>query len=223
VAPSAIDLAPQPRGAAAPYLDDPFAIPLPTITVWSWFIALSPIAAFVAYASLVAVGAVGETWTPIELFFVFGFLVAIFWLAAMDRWRLQQRGFVRPASIFWTLLSPPVYLLVRAASLKRGDGQRWVVFFCSLVVVVLTIVALPRFAAVVDAHDAQAVENSIANDLNHQSGLHADVSCPEAPPEGHGEHFTCTVDPTGSGPMLIAHVHWTDDHGNFAYSLRPAS
>jgi hypothetical protein len=219
-----IDVAPQASGGAAtPPLDDPFATPLRTITVWSWFIALSPIAAFVAYAAPIAVGAVGEGWTPADLFLVFGFLVAILWLAAMDRWRLQQRGFVRPASILWNVLSPPVYVLARAASLRRGDGQRWVVFFCSLVVVVLTIVAAPRFAAVVDAHDAAAVEDSIANDLNQQSGLHADVSCPETLPEGQGETFSCTVDPTGSGPMLIARVHWTDDHGNFAYTLRPAS
>lgn len=121
----------QEPAAALPATDDLYTTAATRkATVSGWFIALMPL--FAGILSIAAVKgaenypryipATFEWWMLAGGVVVVLYLVTIL-LAVADRSKLDWAGYSRPAHWAWTLLTAPVYLLVRTIAVKRETGR----------------------------------------------------------------------------------------------------
>ena len=120
--------------------------PTRTSTTSGWFIALMPLV-----AGILSIGAVKGAenypryipegvawWMLVAGVLVLLYLVTLL-LASADRRKLDWVGYSYPAHWAWALLTAPIYLIVRAASVKRETGRNsgllwvWIVLAGALV------------------------------------------------------------------------------------------
>lgn len=90
-------------------------------TIWVWIIALSPSLQIALHLTLLGFG-IQTTWLAIVGVAAIGLVVNLF-LAESDQSELRRRGFDDPASKFWALLPPVVYLAIRGNRIfKQASG-----------------------------------------------------------------------------------------------------
>lgn len=117
-----------------------------TSTVSGWFIALMPL-----FAGILSIAAVkgAENYpryipATLEWWMLAGGVVVVLYLvtillAVADRSKLDWAGYTRPAHWAWSILTAPVYLLVRTIAVKRETGRNsallwvWLVLAAALV------------------------------------------------------------------------------------------
>ena len=190
-----------------------------TTTVWSWLLVIVP-------AADLAVGVYADSGQnhAAGLSRLAGLLMlgVVLWLAWMDRDTLENRG-LRTAAIWWNLLTIPVYLLVRAIKANEGDAQRWVVLGASIAGIIVAFVAgVVMYISSGGYYDKTAFESDIASGVQEQAGVEVTVTCPDSPPTGSGESFTCTVSSTNWRVPLVANVTWTDNIGTYKWTVDKA-
>jgi hypothetical protein len=169
-------------------------------TVSSWFVALSPMFYAAAYifefpraagqpnSSYVFGALAGSAFVP--------FVVAVIF-AAVDRHALKKRGYPLPASVWWMLLSPLAYLIVRTVKLRRGVGRGsgplwlWIAAWAvsSVVIGVATVQMLP---AITNSENSSSLARGIQDGLNSHGAKYL-VTCPPSAPLTVGARFSCTA------------------------------
>ncbi|MDQ1574767.1 MAG: hypothetical protein QOH44_2326 [Actinomycetota bacterium] len=169
-------------------------------TVSSWFVALSPIFYAAAYI-LEFPRAAGQP----NISYVFGvlagsafvpFVVAVIF-ATVDRHALKKRGYPLLASVWWMLLSPLAYLIVRTLKLRRevgrGSGPLWLWIAAwavsSVVIGVATVQMLP---AITNSENSSSLARGIQDGLNSHGAKYL-VTCPPSAPLTVGARFSCTA------------------------------
>jgi hypothetical protein len=169
-------------------------------TVSSWFVALSPTFFAAAYI-LEFLRVAGQP----NLSLVFGaiavssfvpFVVAVIF-ATVDRHALKKRGYPLPASVWWMLLTPLAYLIVRTVKLRRevgrGSGPLWVWIaawaISSVIIGVVTVQVLP---AITNSQNSSNLARGIQDGMNSKGGDFL-VTCPPSAPLTVGARFSCTA------------------------------
>jgi Protein of unknown function (DUF2510) len=211
-------LAPQP--AAAPvevpavetpanrYTASDIARPSQWYTGWGWFLAISPLyfAGFALIEILATINQLKSGGATPATSIVFGaalLLGALFLLvsASRDQLTLKRWGYIRPASAWWILLGPLVYLIIRTVKVYR-ETQKGIPLI--VVFVIGSVVSGVAYAAVeVSLIPGLAVgaglglssaqfSSSLQTGLNEKGGNYA-VTCPPTLPSAIGSIFTCTA------------------------------
>ncbi|CAN5439717.1 hypothetical protein BH10ACT6_BH10ACT6_10540 [soil metagenome] len=155
---------------------------------------------------------------------VAGLLVALFFIgigaAQFDRNTLAKRGYFDLASPFWILLSPLVYLCVRASRLhSQGSGgiRAVLLWFAAWAgaAAILTFSTLAALTAVTPdriAQTEQLVAQSFVTDK-----VTPTVDCPAVPSFAPGTVFTCTA--TSGSTVKLVQVTITGLTGGESYKL----
>lgn len=192
---------------------EPAATPVPTTRITSstgpgWIIALIPL--FQLVLAMLAVVALGVNGDPLV---VLGILavpyVVVVPLAYFDRRALLAGGNVRPAHWLWSLLTAPVYLVLRARATIRESGQGIgpvLVWFGLAVLQVVSVIAVPGLliSALPTVFAGQAA-SSIEAQAASISGSEITVDCDGHPPVILGQVMTCeavSADGTRSDVMV---------------------
>jgi hypothetical protein len=188
---------PQPF-AQQPFAQATLATPGKANTVSSWFIALSPVFYAVAYILTLSNAAAqpGVSYSYGAIAGSIAFVAAIIF-AAVDRHALKKRGYPAPASVWWVLLTPLAYLIVRTVKLRRevgrGSGPLWVWIaawaLSSLLIGVATVQMLP---GITNSQNSSSLARGIQEGLNSKGG-HYLVTCPPSAPLTVGARFSCTA------------------------------
>ncbi|MDQ1546231.1 MAG: hypothetical protein QOH69_1135 [Actinomycetota bacterium] len=129
--------------------------------------------------------------------------------ALTDRRKLKSYGYIRPASVLWILLFPPLlYLIMRGVAISRevrhGFGPL-IAYLVSIAAIVLlgvgSAIAIPAILAGQVAGSSvsgAAFASSLQTGLNEQGGNYT-VICPRTIPTTVDSTFSCTATPSGSG------------------------
>lgn len=160
----------------------------------SWIIAVIPLIQLVMSLLLMNFGLGG-----VPAIFV-GILVAPYFivigLAAIDERSLRNAGFDNAANWKWSILSAPVYLLMRARSViaASGHGMGPVLAWFGLAVLhIASVLAIPGLViSVVPSLFTPQIEQSIASDARLISGADLSVTCAAPPPVLIGQQMTCS-------------------------------
>jgi hypothetical protein len=115
-------------------------------TISGWLIAIMPLITAILVVAAVKGQENYPRYIPVEIdwWMLAGGVVAVFYivtiiLAITDRRKLDWAGYNRPAHWFWSILTAPVYLLVRTIAVKRETGGNsillWVWILLAAVVV----------------------------------------------------------------------------------------
>jgi hypothetical protein len=169
-------------------------------TVSSWFIALSPTFFAAAYIleflrvagqpnlSLVFGAIAGSSFVP--------FVVAVIF-ATVDRHVLKKRGYPIPASVWWMLLTPLAYLIVRTVKLRRevgrGSGPLWVwIAAWAVSSVIIGVVTVQMLPAITNSQNSSNLARGIQDGMNSRGGNYL-VTCPPSAPLTVGARFSCTA------------------------------
>lgn len=116
-------------------------------------------------------------------------------LAAFDRYKLKKTGHETTAHWAWSLLTAPIYLIVRAIAAIRESGGGFgpvLVWFALGLLQIGAIVAVPGLLiATVPAVFVSQAEQSIATDSAF-FGAALDVTCPAIPPVLMGQSMECS-------------------------------
>jgi hypothetical protein len=194
-----------------------FARPAQWNTASAWLLAFSPLVAVIAISALVAVngatlyftGTASSNLTPIFAIVAIGFGVFLLEIlfAAMDRRKLQSFGYLQPASVWWVLLAPLAYLIVRGIAVSRevrhGFGPLIAYIVTSVAIVLLIVGAAVAVPLVIASHagtDA-SYATQFAADLQKgldQNGGKYTVTCPPTIPTTIGARFSCTATDTAT-------------------------
>jgi hypothetical protein len=189
---------------------DNFARPTQWNTVGAWLLAFSGLLSSIAV--LVVIGTSGTSITSAYSagrFLGVGavvFLVNVLFAEA-DRRKLRSLGYLSIPSLWWMLLSPLVYLIVRTVKVwgevRKGIAPLVTYFVVNVVsgllVSVLIVVVLPGALGVTSS---AAFTSSLQTGLNHNGG-HYTVTCPPTLSVTVGANFTCTaVDGSGVSHAL---------------------
>jgi hypothetical protein len=178
-----------------------------TYTGAVWLIAIMPLLQVAAAIALIVGLNIGGN-LPLVLTIVTLPYLLIIGLAFYDHLLLQVWGHARPASQFWSLLTAPIYLLVRALRTYRETGKGFaplVVFASALIGVIVGVVIVPGLAiAVAPAVFSAEVERSVQADAA-ALGTELVVDCP-TPALVIGESFTCEATTAGgdTGSVVVS-------------------
>jgi hypothetical protein len=185
-------------------------------------ILLTPLLIAGGYALLFQLQAIHVGLAPsIALTALLGalFFVAI-GAAQFDRNALAKRGYFDLASPFWILLSPLVYLSVRASRLhaQGSGGIRAVLLWFVAWAAAAAILAFSTFAALnaVTPGRIAHTEQAIAHELV-QNKVTPKVDCPSIPGFGAGAVFNCTA--TSGSTAQLVQVTITNWTGGESYKL----
>jgi hypothetical protein len=169
-------------------------------TVSSWFVALSPTFFAAAYIfeflrvagqpnlSLVFSAIAASSFVP--------FVVAVIF-ATVDRHALKKRGYPLPASVWWMLLTPLAYLIVRTVKLRRevgrGSGPLWVwIAAWAVSSVIIGVVTAQMLPAITNSQNSSSLARGIQDGLNSRGAKYL-VTCPPSAPLTVGARFSCTA------------------------------
>jgi hypothetical protein len=157
-----------------------------------------------------------------------GLLVALFFIgigaAQFDRNSLARRGYFDLASPFWILLSPLVYLGVRASRLhsQGSGGIRAVFLWFGAWAGAAAILAFSSFAALTAVTpDRTAQTEQLVAQKFSSNGVVPKVDCGKIPSFASGTVFNCSV--TSGGTARLVEVTITDWTGGESYRLIPTA
>jgi hypothetical protein len=197
-----------------------FAQPLRWYTGWGWFLAISPLyfvglvlIDILVTANQIKAGDVSATPATSIVFGAAILLGALIVLvsASRDQLTLKRWGHIRPASAWWILLGPLIYLIIRTVKVYRETQKGIpliVVFLIGSVVSSVTYAAveltvIPGLAAGAGLGLSSAeFASSLQTGLDEKGGSYT-VTCPSTLPSAIGATFTCTaVDTSGTSHAL---------------------
>ena len=172
-----------------------------TYTVASWIIALLWLIQLGAAAAAIFLFNEGHNQALIWLIWVGAYLVSV-GIASYDRLVLQSWGHAKPASAWWALFSPPVYLVMRLLRTFKETGKGFGLLAGALVSGVVVVVAnllVPAFLlASIPAYFADEAA-ATAERTAALLGVEMTVECPAADlPLIPGTWFEC-VGTTANG------------------------
>ena len=159
-----------------------------------------------------------------------GPLPIVLGLALLDARHLAKLGLDRPASGWWALAGPIVYLIVRAIRISRISGVGFgpvAVWLLLTGLMGASIVAVPGL--VIAAFPALFSEqaNQIIESSSRSIGANLTASCPDTPPLFIGQQLRCpAVNPSGEAFVVTVSLQrangwitWqVDDWGVFGFS-----
>lgn len=196
-----------------------FARPAQWNTGGVWFLAFSQVITLIAIVALFVVDratiastgvqAAAQGLTLTILVIGLGVLLLNVLFAVLDRRKLQSFGYLRPASVWWILLAPPLaYLIVRGIAVSRevrhGFGPLIAYIITSVGVVLLvgigSAVAIPLYIAN-NGGAGSAYATQFTADLQKgldEDGGHYSVACPPTIPTTIGAQFSCTATDTAT-------------------------
>jgi hypothetical protein len=191
------------------------------------FMLLAPLltaGSYVGWTQLVTTGVV-----PMSSILYVGlgaFVIGLLALAAaqFDRNALANRGYFDLASPFWVLLSPLVYLIVRATRLhgqgRGGPGAILLWLVTTAASAALLVVAAMTFLSAPTPDRVAQIQSSLQSQLAAKS-VTATVSCPTVTSLAPGSSFGCTIKTaTSSLPIQVTITDWT---GAFSIKSAPGS
>jgi hypothetical protein len=194
-----------------------FAQPSQWNTGGAWLLAFSPIITIITIIGLVA--AYGSTLSATlatpdnSLTFIlpaiqFGVFLLGVLFAAMDRSKLRSFGYLRPASIWWTLLAPWAYLIARGIAVSRevrhgfGPLIAYIISFVGIVLLGIGVaIAIPIILGTQGAASNAAYEVQFIAGLEKgldENGGHYNVNCPPIIPTTINAQFSCTATDTST-------------------------
>lgn len=199
-----------------------FARPGQWNTGGGWLLAFSPFITIIAIAALVAAYASTLTATlatPNNSLTItvpaieFGVFLLQVLFAVMDRRKLQNFGYLQPASVWWILLTPLGYLIARGVAMSREVRHG----FGPLIAYIVTGVAIGLLGAGVAVAipvflGSQAAASNASYEVQFIAGLekgldehggHYTVNCPPAIPTTINAQFSCTATDTSTN---VAHT-----------------
>ena len=189
-----------------------FARPGQWNTAGAWLLAFSPLYTAIALVLIFVLTAGAEiaNATPATSVSIFAIDIALvlvnILLALSDRRRLRSYGFPQTASVWWILLGPLVYLIVRAVNTWREARHGIAPMITYIVIAVVSGVVISILAAVsVLASQGEfgatgyAVQFAagIEKGLNEHGG-HYVVVCPPTFPTTIDAKFSCTATDTAT-------------------------
>lgn len=166
----------------------------PSSTGPAWIIAMIPLFQVVLSLLLLTSLGMGSSQFIYIAILVVPYLIAV-GLAYVDHGMLLKGGHSNPANWRWALLTPPVYLLLRARSVihETGHGIGPVLVWFGLGIMHLaSALAVPGvLIALLPAVFTSQIEASVASDSYLITGSPMVVTCPNTPPVLPGEVLTC--------------------------------
>jgi Protein of unknown function (DUF2510) len=194
-----------------------FARPGQWNTGGAWFLAFSQVITLIATVALYAVdGAIiastgvqpaAQALTLASIVIGLGVFLLNVLFAVMDRRKLRSFGYLHTASIWWILLAPLAYLIVRGVAVSRevrhGFGPLIAYVVTTVVIVLLSIgtaVAIPLYIAN-NGGAGTASAAQFTADLQKgldENGGHYAVICPTTIPTTIGAQFSCTATDTAT-------------------------
>jgi len=151
-----------------------------TYTVASWIIALLWLIQLAAAAAAIFLFGEGHNTALIWLIWAGAYLVSV-GIASYDRLVLQTWGHRKPASAWWALFSPPVYLIMRLLRTFKETGKGFALLggaFASGAVVVVANLLVPAFLlASLPSYFAQEAATTAENTAA-LLGVTMTVECP---------------------------------------------
>lgn len=189
-------------------------------TIEAWAIALLPMLQLLLSLLVVAAFSTGPSVVFMAAIWL-GPLPIIVLLALLDARTLRRRGFDKPFSGWWALLSSPVYLVGRAVRLSRISGAGFGPVGVGLLLTGLvgaSVLAVPGLViAAFPAAFAAEASNSI--ELNGRSiGTAMEVTCPPTPPLFIGQQLRCPA-MNAAGENLVVTVSLQRSNGWIAWQV----
>lgn len=172
-------------------------------TASAWIIAMIPLLQLVVAVLLLTALGMGANSTIFLGILVVPYFLAIV-LAIFDHRALKHGGHEHPAHWAWALLTPPVYLLLRARSVLRQTGHGFgplLVWAALGLMHVASILAVPGLLiSVLPTVFTAEIAQSIETDAMAIAGKQMEVTCPAQPPVLVLEQTVCTgIDSNGAG------------------------
>jgi hypothetical protein len=198
-------LSQSPNGTA--YGQGGFAGPSQWNTASAWILAFSPLytsAVIVLIFILTAAGNPSNA-TPATSGSIFGadivLIIVEVLLAVSDRRKLRSYGFQQTASVWWILLGPVIYLIVRAVNVWREARHGIAPMITNIVVTVVSGVLIGTLAAVsviASQGDFGSAAYSVqfaagVEKVLNENGGHYVVECPPTFPATINSQFSCTA------------------------------
>ncbi|MCU1557365.1 MAG: hypothetical protein JWN09_1360 [Microbacteriaceae bacterium] len=199
---------------------------IPAYTTPVWIIALIPLLLLVV--SLLLLLGFGATLGPVATGAVWGgsYLIVVI-LAIVDSVLLKQAGYEHRASWAWALLTAPVYLLARSASLSRVGrlGLAPLLVWVALVLLQIgSVLVVPGLLiSVIPGVFSIEAQQSVVSEASI-IGAKLDVTCPTIPPVLVGQQFGCAAksssgesyEVTVSLQRVNGWINWrVDDWGSY--------
>jgi len=218
------------------YGPEQFSRPAHWNTAGAWLLATSYFwtlilvgLGFTAYGAVIGFESLGKTVALGGGFWGVGVVVGIVvWLlmllaAARDQARLRRFGYLKPTSILWILLLPPlVYLIIRTVRIRSeaSRGQAPLVFYLAsyvsiVVISIVAAVAIPTFLAAHSGLTGSATNAANATNLavGIKSGLQGNstatysVTCtPFAAPKTNPIDVSCTAVETATNSTHVLDI-----------------
>ena len=198
-------------------------------TVEAWAIALLPMLQLLLSLLVVSAFATGPSLGIMAGIWL-GPLPIIVVLALLDARHLAKLGIDRPASPWWALAGPIVYLIVRAVRLSRISGVGFgpvAVWLLLTGLMGASVIAVPGLviATLPGLFSAQA--DQIIESSSRSIGANLDATCPATPPLFIGEQLRCPAVNAAGEPYVVTvslqrangWITWqVDDWGVFGFS-----
>jgi hypothetical protein len=182
-------------------------------TASAWVLAFSPLYTTIALALIVILTVAGADLskaTSATFVAILGIAIVLvlvdILLAISDRRKLRSSGFLQTASVWWILLGPVVYLIVRAVNIWREVRHGIAPMITYIVVAVVSGVLIGILAALsVIASQGELGTSAYAVQFTagvekglNENGGHYVVVCPTTFPTTINAQFTCTATDTAT-------------------------
>ena len=165
-------------------------------TAPAWVIAMIPLFQLVLSLLLLTALGMGSNVAIFLAILAVPYLIVIA-LAYFDHRALLAAGVDRPAHWAWSLLTAPVYLLMRARAVIRQSGHGIgpvLVWFGLGALHLASVVAIPGLLiAILPAVFTSQLQASVESDALLISGAQMTVTCPATPPVLFGEQTVCNA------------------------------
>lgn len=184
-----------------------------------WMIALIPLLQLVLSLLILTAFGSAEASNIMAAIWLAPYPIVI-GLAALDRHNLRKTGHEVTAHWLWSLLTAPIYLIVRAVAAIRESGGGFgpvLVWFALGLLQIGAIIAVPGLLiSTVPTVFAQQAEQSVVADAA-VIGAKLEVTCPALPPVLIGQTFECSgVRQSGDKLDIIVSLQrtngWIDWH-----------
>jgi Protein of unknown function (DUF2510) len=170
-----------------------------TVSVWLLaFMALIDLVAEFIFLLVVGVNNLTPTQAGARVGLTLVLYVIPIFLASVDRRKLRSLGYVKPASVWWSLLGPLFYLIFRAVAVSREVRHGFAPLITYIVVTVVSgvLFGVALVGLVVADNIGGISSTAFARSLQvglDEKGGNFTVTCPPTITEVVGSTFSCTA------------------------------
>ena len=189
-------------------------------TVEAWAIALLPMLQLLLSLLVVSAFATGPSLAMMAAIWL-GPLPIVVVLALLDARRLGRLGLDRPASGWWALAGPIVYLIVRAVRLSRVSGVGFgpvAVWLLLTGLMGASILAVPGLVIASFPGVFAEQANQTISSTSRSIGANLTATCPATPPLFIGQQLRCPA-VNLSGEAFIVTVSLQRANGWIAWQV----